>query len=176
MYFQTGFHTKEIYCVKALPSSSARHNILLSGGEDCTLHINYINSPASELEVNRKIIDSFDGHLSSIKCMSLFTLAIEESSSKHLVFTGGGRAQLKVWQITVRTNGASLSDEDVTCKDLLSYMLHGPDKERSKIWIGKELMYNADPETRYMDLSTMRNPNDTDEIFIFVACSDGYLR
>ncbi|XP_031784570.1 WD repeat-containing protein 6 isoform X2 [Nasonia vitripennis] len=148
----SGFHKKEIYCIKTLPLLSKHHNILISGGEDCSFHINYINSSTSKLKPNFKLINNYDGHLSS------------------------GRAQLKIWEIIINFSESTFVNEDLSCKDLLSYMLHGPDKERNKIWVGKELMYNADPETRYMDISTLRNPDHTCDIFIFIACSDGYLR
>lgn len=159
-----------------LPLLSKKHNILISGGEDCSLHINYINSSTSKLKPNFKLLNYFDGHLSSIKCISLLCLTFCENISKYLIFSGGGRAQLKIWEITANFSESEFLNEDVSCKDLLSYMLHGPDKERNKIWIGKELMYNSDPETRYMDISTLRNPDNTCDILIFIACSDGYLR
>ncbi|XP_023245733.1 WD repeat-containing protein 6 [Copidosoma floridanum] len=172
----TGIHTKEIYCMKVLPTPLKTISVLLSGGEDCTLHVSYVNHETSESEINLKNIQILDGHLSSIRCMSILELTINENSSKHLVFSGGGRAQLKIWEVAVKTNKDGFSKEDVSCKDLLSHMLHGPDKERNKIRIGKELMYNADPETRLMDISSMKNPEDGDSILVFVACSDGYLR
>ncbi|OXU24481.1 hypothetical protein TSAR_014047 [Trichomalopsis sarcophagae] len=172
----SGFHKKEIYCIKTLPLLSKHHNILISGGEDCSLHINYINSSTSKLKPNFKLINNFDGHLSSIKCISILSLTIYENMSKFLIFSGGGRAQLKIWEIIINFSESAFVNEDLSCKDLLSYMLHGPDKERNKIWVGKELMYNADPETRYMDISTLRNPDHTCDILIFIACSDGYLR
>ena len=131
---------------------------------------------SSETEPNLKAVDSFNGHLSSIKCIAIMPLTVNENLKKYLIFSGGGRAQLKIWEISIETSMNSFSKDDLSCKDLLSYMLHGPDKERNKIWVGKELMYNADPETRYMDLSLIRHPENVNCILVFIACSDGYLR
>ena len=125
--------------------------------------------------MNLKMVETFDGHLSSIKCLSIFVLLTNKNSSKYLIFSGGGRAQLKVWEVTVK-NDETFSKNSIICKDLLSYMLHGPDKERNKVWIGKELMYNVDPETRYMDISTISYPQKAGSILVCIACSDGYLR
>ncbi|XP_011502561.1 PREDICTED: WD repeat-containing protein 6 [Ceratosolen solmsi marchali] len=170
------FHTKQINCIKILHILSKHHYILISGGEDCTLFISSI-IPKSQSRV--KFIDFFNGHLSSIKCISIFTVLIDKNISKHLIFSGGGRAQLKLWEITIKTNTANnntLSNENISCKDLLSYMLHGLDKKRNKIWVGNELIYNTDTETRYMDISTINNPQNMDNILVFIACSDGCLR
>jgi hypothetical protein len=101
---------------------------------------------------------------------------MDESISKHLIFSGGGRAQLKVWEITVRTNSYTLLNENISCKDLLTYMQNGFDNKRNKIWIGNQLSYNTDTETRYMDISTINNPQCPSSILIFIACSDGCLR
>ncbi|KAL7289608.1 hypothetical protein TKK_0016464 [Trichogramma kaykai] len=170
-----GCHTKEIYAVKTLRMPANPYNVLISGGEDCRLVIHFINSLESESKLNLEIVDSFDGHLSSIKCLSIFPLKEDEFCSKYLIFSGGGRAQIKIWEVTVN-NDELFSKENISCKDLFSYMLHGPDKERNKIWVGKELMYNADPETRYMDISTIVHPKNMHNILVFIACSDGYLR
>lgn len=128
-------------------------------------------------KVSLEKINLLHGHLSSIRSISLLDTIVNENCSKHLIFTGGGRAQLKVWEITINIgDNDDFSTNNVSCKDLVSYMLHGPDKERNKIWIGKELMYNADPETRFMDVSVIKNSHEENCIFVFVACSDGYLR
>lgn len=121
-------------------------------------------------------MDSYDGHLSCIKCISIFNLSEDENFSKSLIFSGGGRAQLRIWEVTIKLSNSLFKSEDLLCKDVSSYMLYGPDRERDKVWVGKELMYNIDPEMRYMDMSTLKNTHTEDEIFIFVACSDGYLR
>ncbi|KAJ8665194.1 hypothetical protein QAD02_006856 [Eretmocerus hayati] len=169
-----GFHTKVIYCVQVLVIDSKK-KILISGGEDCNLNISLLETPTGKPDQLMKNLDSFDGHLSNIKSVSIFQHSKNGEVDRNFIFSCGGRAQIKAWEITLGRN-QSINPEDVTCIDLLSYMLHGPDKERSKIWYGKELMYNADPETRFMDMSVMTDPLIEDSVLMFVACSDGFLR
>lgn len=170
----TGFCSKEIYSIKLVPNLTRNCYLLISGGEDCSLRIHFINQFTSKPEL--KIIDSFDGHLSSIKCLSIYPLNVDKTFNKVLIFSAGGRAQIKVWEVALRKNLEIFQKDDLSCKDLLSHMLYGPDEKRSKIWIGKELQYHADPETRYMDLSTIENPLKPENVLIFIACSDGYIR
>ena len=111
-----------------------------------------------------------------MKCLAILNVENTELFSKNLVFTGGGRAQLKVWELIVRLDNKLLSSEDLNYKNLASFMLRGTDKERKKCMKVLKMNYDVDPETRYMDISVYSCPESPNLVLLFVACSDGYLR
>lgn len=150
--------------------------IFISGSEDCSLRVSQaIQSTAGGIE-NFKTLDILDGHISNVKCLAILNLENTELSSKNLVFTGGGRAQLKVCELIMRLEKKLLSSKDLSCKNLDSFMLRGTDKERKKMIKALKMNYDVDPETRFMDINVYVCPESPNLILLFVACSDGYLR
>lgn len=142
--------------------------LFLSGGEDCSLRIGYTR------ECNKFVtLTSLDGHYSSVRSIAVNNLEISGECSRNIVFSCGGRAQMKVWQIDIETRGSHLKESDVICTDLNGHMLYGLDKERKKPWREEVPVYSVDAETRYMDIGTLQNGND---VLVFVACSDGFIR
>ncbi|XP_011143279.1 WD repeat-containing protein 6 isoform X2 [Harpegnathos saltator] len=113
-----------------------------------------------------------------VKCISAVKLnhEVDKSSSRHLVFSGGGRAQLKVWQMNLKYNEKAPPSVELSCFDVKSHMLYGQDQYRKKSWQETEQSYIVEPETRYMDIYAYYPSEGPKYVLIFVACADGYLR
>ncbi|XP_014467979.1 PREDICTED: WD repeat-containing protein 6 isoform X2 [Dinoponera quadriceps] len=171
---QNGFHVKEIYCLQRIASLGAQ-DIFVSGGEDCTLRVSCISQVSRSDSGVFHNLGVYDGHLSGIRCISTVKLS-DESSSRHLVFSGGGRAQLKIWQMNFKRNGKSSPNVDLSCFDIKSHMLYGQDQYRKKLWQETEHSYVVEPETRYMDIYAYYPSESLNHVLIFVACAGGYLR
>lgn len=150
----------------------------MSGGEDCTLRVSCISEVSQSDTCAFHNLGVFDGHLSGIKCLSIVRLNDEvgELSNRHLVFSGGGRAQLKVWQMNLKYNERVSPSIDLSCLDVKSHMLYGQDQYRKKPWQETEQSYVVEPETRYMDIHAYYPSKSLNHVLIFVACADGYLR
>ncbi|XP_043272802.1 WD repeat-containing protein 6 [Venturia canescens] len=171
-----GFHTKEIYSVECL-KILGDDKIFLSASEDCTLRLSCIVEEKSNIQrYSVETLDTYDSHISNVKCLATFNLEKNEKFTRSLVVSGGGRAQLKIWEIRVMNEDRVLTNNSVTCRELLSYMLRGTDKDRKKHGRSNEPAFFVDPETRFMDLKIQSYENDPNLAIIFVACSDGYLR
>lgn len=110
------------------------HCLFISGGEDCSLRV----SRGVQL-ISGNGIEDFEtltivnGHISSIKCLAILNIENTELFCKNLIFSGGGRAQLKVWQLNMKLKNGELLRDNLTCKLLESFMLRGTDKERKKM-------------------------------------------
>lgn len=157
-----------------------KQDIFISGGEDCTLRVSSI---CKSFENNSHSVfhnlGNFDGHLSGIKCISTIKLKNTDNlNGKYLVFSGGGRAQLKIWEIRLKkTHKDWILSNDLSCSDIKSHMLYGQDQYRRKPWQELKQSYVIEPETRYMDICTYySSENAVDHVLVFIACADGYLR
>jgi len=100
----------------------------------------------------------------------------DKLNNRYLVFSGGGRAQLKVWEMNFKYNQKISPSVDLSCFDIKSHMLYGQDQYRKKPWQETKQFYVMEPETRYMDIYAYYPSNDLKHVLIFVACADGYLR
>lgn len=169
----SGYHTKEIHSLQCLPTAT-KHNIFMSASEDCSLRIgNIIKTTCNKY--NLKPLDTYDGHISSVKCIAVINLQDTREHTKNLVFSGGGRAQLKVWEVNINGDKDELDTDDLTVIELTSFMLRGSDKDRRKTWLDKDQPYFVDPETRFMSISAYQH-QQKNLIILFVACSDGFIR
>ncbi|XP_076163612.1 tRNA (34-2'-O)-methyltransferase regulator WDR6-like isoform X1 [Ptiloglossa arizonensis] len=170
-----GFHVKEVHCVNPI-SKIDQNNIIISGGEDGTLRITSVSSKPIKNNFSFRTLGSFDGHISSIKSIASLNLQSNFSCNKHLVFSVGGRAQIKVWEIDINDGEDVLQDTSISCYDITSHMLYGFDRLRKKQWQESNQCYIMQPETRYMDIAIYRNINNLRYTLIFVACADGFVR
>lgn len=154
-----------------------KQDIFISGGEDCTLRVSSIcESFENKPHVVFHNLGNFDGHLSGIKCISTIKLKKpDDLISKYLVFSGGGRAQLKIWEIRIKDKDW-ISSTDLSCLDIKSHMLYGQDQYRRKPWQEPKQSYIIEPETRYMDICTHYSSENANHVLVFIACADGYLR
>lgn len=150
------------------------HNIFISGGEDCTLRISHIDERSVKNSYVLENLGIFDGHLSGIKCISVIEL--HKSAFQYLVFSGGGRAQMKVWGINIKNvNFYNYMLLHASCSDVNSHMLYGQDQYCKKSWQGTKSCV-IEPETRYMDFYAYYPSKKLNYVLIFIACADGYLR
>ncbi|CAK9796955.1 WD repeat-containing protein 6 [Anthophora plagiata] len=169
-----GFHTKEICCINPVLQTD-QQNIFISGGEDGTLRITYVSNTPTENNFAFRTLGIFDGHISSIKFVTCLNLESNCLYNKFLVFSGGGRAQIKVWEIDIKDGKTFLQSTDISCHDIASHMLYGFDRQRKKQWKESNQSYFMQPETRYMDIDIYRSTN-LHYILLFVACADGFIR
>ncbi|XP_066248670.1 tRNA (34-2'-O)-methyltransferase regulator WDR6 isoform X2 [Euwallacea similis] len=135
-----GYHIKEINCAKILHKADGL--VVISGGEDTVLRISLIK------EHQLRVLESLKVHLSSIRAMDLWFI---EKSSKYLLVTGGGRAQIICWELKCDQKFS------VTCKE--KYNFYEP--------LGHE-----DSETRIMDV-LITKVNDI--LLLFAGRSDGSI-
>ncbi|XP_063987430.1 tRNA (34-2'-O)-methyltransferase regulator WDR6 [Diachasmimorpha longicaudata] len=169
----SGNHSKEVHTLAILPTAS-KHTIMMSAGEDCSIRVSALEQGKSGWEALP--LDVYDGHISSIKKLEVLNLEMTEGVSRNLVFSAGARAQLKVWAVDLDTQRESLRGEDILGVELTSFMLKGTDRDRRKSSQAQEGSYCLDPETRFMDLSAQRCPQDQNLVVLLVACSDGFIR
>ncbi|XP_076239379.1 trafficking protein particle complex subunit 31 isoform X2 [Calliopsis andreniformis] len=169
-----GFHTKEIYCFNFM-SKMNRDNILISGGEDGTLRVTCVSCTVED-NVSFRTLGIFDGHISSIKSLVSLKLQPNSARSKHIVFSGGGRAQVKVWEIDIQNRENVLQDTDIFCYDITSHMLYGHDQSRKRRSPDVNQFHVVRPETRYMDIEIYHDVENLHCVLLFVACADGFVR
>ncbi|KAF7987520.1 hypothetical protein HCN44_003282 [Aphidius gifuensis] len=166
----SGYHTKEIHSLSFIKTPT-KHKIIMSGSEDCTIRIcTFIKNHLNKYDIIP--LGTFDGHKSNVISLKIVNLHEDNDITKNLVFSVGGRAQLFVWQINVKTNKQLISIEDVTMIELTSFMLNSNDKDRRKTT--KNNKYLMNPDTRFMDITTYQIDSNT--IILFIACSDGFIR
>ncbi|XP_076548344.1 tRNA (34-2'-O)-methyltransferase regulator WDR6 isoform X4 [Osmia lignaria lignaria] len=171
-----GFHTKEVNFMEPVLKSNT-HNLFISGGEDGTVRVSCVSTASMENICCLETLGIFDGHISSVKFIGSLCLETSDfSCSNHLVFSGGGRAQLKVWEIGINNRKKCLQSTDVSCRDVTSHMLYGFDRCRKKRWQDSNRSYILQPETRYMDGRIYRDTTNLHCILLFVACADGFTR
>nr|KAF7427407.1 hypothetical protein H0235_007101 [Vespula pensylvanica] len=172
----SGSHVKEIYNVQPIMNLTD-HTIYVSGGEDCKLRLTYIyKSELKRKNYTFQTLSIMDGHISSIKSIATINLESTKLNGTYLIFSCGGRAQIKCWQMDIRWDKDLLSNENVSCVDLNTHMLFGEDQNRRKYWQKTKQSYAIEPETRYMDIKTYYPSYNPTYIFLLIACADGYLR
>lgn len=153
------------------------HKIYISGGEDCKLRLTYIyKSELKKKNYTFQTLSIMDGHISSIKSIAIVNLESTKLNSTYLIFSCGGRAQIKCWQMDIRWDKDLLSNENISCADLNTHMLFGKDQNRRKHWQKTKQSYAIEPETRYMDIKAYYPSYKSTYIFLLIACADGYLR
>ncbi|XP_076618371.1 tRNA (34-2'-O)-methyltransferase regulator WDR6-like isoform X1 [Colletes latitarsis] len=170
-----GFHAKEIYCINPI-SKINQNNIFISGGEDGTLRITSVSSELIKNNFSFRTLGIFDGHISSIRSIATLNLQSNFPCKKHLVFSGGGRSQIKVWEINISDSVNIVQSTDISCYDITSHMLRGFDRIRKKQWQKNNKSHIMQPSTRYMDIAIYSNTKNERYILLFVACADGFVR
>lgn len=141
-----GISARELNCVAVL---SDEPSVFLFGGEDGTIYMCKFSKHLESLESKL----SRTSHISSVRCVSLYG---------SLLFSAGGRAQLKAWKIGKHSHG------ELSCIELASFMLKG---ERRA-----QLPPSVDPEMRFMTLCCVSASNDQTTIQLVSGCSDGAMR
>ncbi len=153
------FHSREISVVHHFELGGREW--LATAGEDVTIRIHRVETSACQL-VRRSEVASLKSHLSSVKTIK----TLRESDRSLVMVSAGGRAQLKVWRLSLTPDGGA-----IVATEKSSHMFKGGDKRRRKTWRDKDVVYDA--EMRYMDVEIA----EADGHFLIVAvCSDGVLR
>lgn len=124
--------------------------ILVSGGEDTIIKIFKVEMMNDD--VSLKGISDVNSHISSVKAMTMWKCAL---SGNLMIVSAGGRAQIVVSRVVGMTY----------VKEEVNFML------TNSMELGNAKVSTFDPETRFTSLDFDRIRN-----FLFVACSDGYLR
>ncbi|XP_063241176.1 tRNA (34-2'-O)-methyltransferase regulator WDR6 [Bacillus rossius redtenbacheri] len=155
---QASLHAKELNAALLLPGP---HALLVSAGEDTTLRVTPLRgcSALTSLAV-------LHGHISSVRALASW----RESDRTSLLFSAGGRAEVRVWRLSVPE--ATDAVPRVSCEEVTSHMLR-PGLKRAT----QELQ--ADPETRYMDVCcfpVQPQPQAGSPLAVFAACSDSFVR
>lgn len=132
-------------------------NILVSAGDDNMVKISKLMNKG-RLEQCAEL----HSHISNVRALKILRVR----SDTVLIFTGGGRAQLCI---------ASLNLKDFRIHELMSYILNKSAQYEDE----KTQSYRLDPETRIMSCDVVKlntNNSGKEEYFVFLCCSDGYLR
>ncbi|XP_031827082.1 tRNA (34-2'-O)-methyltransferase regulator WDR6 isoform X2 [Nomia melanderi] len=169
-----GFHTKEVYCIEPILKLD-EENVLISGGEDGSLRVSTISNISIKNNFTFRTLGIFNGHISNIKAIVSLNFQTGHLCNKSIIFSVGGRAQMKIWEISIKT-GETLTDSDISCSDVASHMLYGSDQIRRKQWQESNQFYIIQPETRYMDIAIYRDTQNLHRILLFLACADGFVR
>nr|XP_018903039.1 PREDICTED: WD repeat-containing protein 6 [Bemisia tabaci] len=179
--FLEGFHCKEINSLtvcKTISEDGEHFDILLTGSEDTTLRISSITSLNLDSQSNFFDQCVVRSHVSSIRALASISWGREETSNdqhsedsttfssgniEYLIVSAGGRAQIKVWSLTMAASKIKKMVE------LASHMLRGDDRSRRT-----EKQDSGEPEARYMAVDVVCLSRRA--VFIFTACSDGVIR
>ncbi|XP_059617765.1 tRNA (34-2'-O)-methyltransferase regulator WDR6 [Phlebotomus argentipes] len=140
------WHFRSCNCGAILKTSSGK-SLLISGGDDNVLRINFLGK---ELTHVSEIVT----HISNIRAVKLMKLPEKDS---FLLFSVGGRAQMCLTRILAR--------DKPQIHEFVNYMLKAKDFRKNR----QSQMIDFCPETRFMCLTI-------DGREIFVGCSDGYVR
>ncbi|XP_066278123.1 tRNA (34-2'-O)-methyltransferase regulator WDR6-like isoform X2 [Branchiostoma lanceolatum] len=127
LILKDSLHGREITCLKFLGwanNEGAPYAICATSSEDTTINIVALkHKPVSDLVV----LDTIQDHISSVRCLTVCPQLATSGSSQcasslKLLFSGGGRAQLKCYRVSVSSHcdsggvhkGKSCSEKD-TC-------------------------------------------------------------
>ncbi|XP_061194456.1 tRNA (34-2'-O)-methyltransferase regulator WDR6-like isoform X1 [Saccostrea echinata] len=170
---KSALHGREVTCVRFF---DVREDgcIIVTGSEDTSVQIStlkYNNYSVKEISC----IEYLNEHISSVRALSLCPSSKQSHDQKSmLMFSAGGRAQLLVWRLTVE-NSTSLVTEN-----LCSFMI-GQIKRKGRTRMWKLQQINLNPETRFMDLSSVQLTRVWSEFpdhlhILASACSDAFVR
>lgn len=124
--------------------------ILASGGEDTLIKLFKVNMMNDDISL--KTIAEINSHISSVKAVTMWKC--EENDDIWLI-SAGGRAQIVISRIIGMTH----------VKEEVNFML------TNSLALGNSRQATFDPETRFTSFHF-----DRESKFLFVGCSDGYLR
>lgn len=152
-----GLHSLVINSVSIIPIHSKKQiYVVVSGGEDTTFQLStlhFLNTNVSELFNTR---ETFKAHLSSIRTITYCFIHESSGESNYLVFSGGGRAQIVLWLLTVQMQGDEI--KSINCYEKYSYY---------------ENISSEESEMRIMDMTSIKRGNI---VILFAACSDGKIK
>ena len=165
----------------------SNEHILATAGEDNVINLMRVTTPVSG-QSSQQVLATLQGHLSAVKAL---VVSFSHATGSHLLFSGGGRAELKAWRLHRDVSGGG-GATGVWHEWLADHRL--TTATSSKPWRHKTL--NVDPETRYLHLSCFplsachaddhvtslragtgsASKHVTSLHCILCACSDGFIR
>jgi hypothetical protein len=167
------FHGNTITVCKYLKTNE----YLLTGGEDCQLILNKIDSFSNKLGLLHQF--HLQGHDSVVKCVDYCEL----NDFEVLLVSAGGKANIKIWKCifneNINTCKSPTINKFVQLYEFKRFINRkkSPDTSSSskseKPWLYIDLKSN--PDIRFMDLVVL-NPKEANDVIICFACSDGYVR
>ncbi|XP_074641979.1 tRNA (34-2'-O)-methyltransferase regulator WDR6-like isoform X2 [Tubulanus polymorphus] len=171
-------HGRELTNIKFIHSLNDSTDIFVTSGEGTSVNLISISSASNEA---LSVISGLQGHISSVKAISILRSKLVEDSNAVLIFTGGGRAQMKCWRLRF-DNDDSRGDNGrprFVCQHLTSHMLCYKGLKRRKPWKTNE--YDSSPETRYVAMTILsaaeiNADRPRSEYLVGAACSDGLVR
>lgn len=145
-----GFHLNEINALKSIPNGTSDEVLFVSGGEDTVIRLCSRNLRDTHSDFRH--LNVLKSHLSSIRTIAIAKI----ENSKYYIFTGGGRAQIILWELSMNT----INDESVVnCSEKYNYYEKSNDIDEA--------------ETRVMTMCTLVIEEN---VFLLGASSDGTVK
>uniref|UniRef100_W8BXL6 tRNA (34-2'-O)-methyltransferase regulator WDR6 n=2 Tax=Ceratitis capitata TaxID=7213 RepID=W8BXL6_CERCA len=154
------WHTRScnIMSVVEINNTETSASILISAGDDNVIKVTKL-MPRNRLSQCAEL----HSHISNIRALKV----LQVKPNKVLIFSGGGRAQLCIAQLNLKS---------FRIQELLSYTLNKTERNKDE----RLNSYKINPETRIMACDVIkRNLNhslEDVEYLVFLCCSDGFLR
>lgn len=73
--------------------------------------------------MSQNVCDTLTSHISSVRCLQVCDSCLQSQHSREfrkLIFSGGGRAQLKIWRTDVRFPNTSGCRDKTNCEDVFT--------------------------------------------------------
>lgn len=145
--FTFSWHTRVCNVIQMIDDDV---KVLASGGEDTIIKLFKVDMMNDDASLKK--IAEINSHISSVKAMTMWKC---DKSKDVWIISAGGRAQIVVTRLIGMTQ----------VKEEVNFML------TNSLTLGNAKQSTFDPETRFMSLHF-----DHASEFLFVGCSDGYLR
>ena len=119
---------------------------------------------------------TLQGHVSAVRALALSSVEVTSPGSDQqvLLFSGGGRAELKAWRVHCDVSDAPSSR--VWYEQLASLSINSRQVRATRKPWRKSHQQNVEPETRCMALSCFRLASDGTRHCVIAACSDASVR
>ncbi|XP_071448159.1 tRNA (34-2'-O)-methyltransferase regulator WDR6 [Hetaerina americana] len=189
---------------KYLCNTSNDMTFVITGSEDTTAKVSSFSYNSSEKTPLFSTISTLHGHLSSIRAISILpifpsdtlyeckNLALKENASRNavtieandehldfMVFSAGGRAQLKAWKLSFdqieKHFGVHPSQQLCRAEEKFSLMLDYKKRDSKNIENNLEARF-MDVQSFYAKGRTPEKSQDMILVAVVTACSDGLLR
>lgn len=161
------FHGNNISCCKYL-----NKNYLLTGSEDTQVIISRLDNNKCDVEDGYNIRSTFmshvyhlQGHDSVVKCAQFIHL----NDNCYLLVTAGGKANIKLWKVMI--DNEQITQIMQVC-EFKRFTKVKPNQKHKNLTIDLQ----SNPDIRFMDVDIARCLIDESIIFIYFACSDGFIR
>ena len=165
-----GGHTQQINAVRSFCLNTSRY--IVTAGEDTFIRV---------YDGSRQLVSVLRGHLSSVKCLHVvydedYDQSLDYSNLTEgdelpnvILISGGGRAELRVWNI-VQYHG----QDQLYCSPVASVTVREGGRGHKKAWKLAQAERRLEAETRFLSVDSVWESRGC--LKIFVACSDTHVR